>query len=369
MIRLYWTEGDWFPMTDTADQPGSMHRVLDADALTRLLRVDRPDVEVDTVEVLDATDGSASRLRLGVTYRPGRDAGLPATIFVKRNLEQFSFPSEMYSTEVRIYRDVLPRLDLEQPAVYAIDAEGDDVEFTILMEDLSQRPGARLGIVTTPNSVDEVAGLLDTIAALHAAWWSDARLDLEPWLTGPQINAPMRFWREIGPRLARRHMERGHRAPLVDRTRWTDSALWGGFDRLLEVMDSGPHTLLHGDVHAGNVYYVRGANGGLLDWQLALRGCWALDVTYLMTTALDEDQLATNERGLIDHYLDRLSARGVAPPEREAAFDLFRCHALYGVLMWLITPDGVHTDTAQIGYLTRCLTAAERLGTIDALGC
>jgi aminoglycoside/choline kinase family phosphotransferase len=347
-------------------------RALDAARLNELLRVDHPDVSVESVRVIDATDGSASRVRVAVAYEPGCDAGLPPTIFVKRNLEQFNFPSEMYSTEVRIYRDVLPALEVEQPAVYAIEAVDDRVEFTILMEDLGARSGGRLGIVTQPNTVEEVAAVLDTVAAVHAAWWGGSRLDRElPWLTPPHANAPMLFWREIGPRFARRHMERGHRAPLVDRTMWTDDALWNGFERLLDAMDSAPHTLLHGDVHAGNVYYVAddGAlRGGLLDWQLALRGCWALDLTYLLTTALDPDQLVAHEHDLIDHYLGRLSAAGVIPPDLDTAFQLYRRHVLYGVLMWLITPDGVHTDEAQIGYLTRCLSAADRLGTLAALG-
>jgi hypothetical protein len=36
--------------------------------------------------------------------------------------------------------------------------------------------------------------------------------------------------------------------------------------------------------------------------------------------------------------------------------------------MWLITPDGVHSDEAQLGYLGRCLAAADRLDTLAALG-
>jgi aminoglycoside/choline kinase family phosphotransferase len=354
------------------DEVVDSNRVLDAARLNELLRVDHPDVSVASVRVLDATDGSASRVRIAVTYDPGRDAGLPPTIFVKRNLEHFNFPSEMYSNEVRIYRDVLPLLDVEQPDVYAVEAADGEVEFTILLEDLGTRQGGRLGIVTQPNTVEEVAAVLDTVAAVHAAWWGGARLDRElRWLTPPHANAPMLFWRDIGPRLARRHMERGHRAPLVDRTIWTDEALWTGFDRLLDAMDTTPHTLLHGDVHASNVYYVSGGDGtrgGLLDWQLALRGCWALDLTYLLTTALDPDQLVDNEHDLIDHYLGRLAAAGIAPPRHDAAWELYRRHVLYGVLMWLVTPDGVHTDEAQIGYLTRCLSAADRLGTLAALG-
>jgi aminoglycoside phosphotransferase (APT) family kinase protein len=178
----------------------------------------------------------------------------------------------------------------------------------------------------------------------------------------------MQFWKQIGPRLARRHTERGHRAPLVDRAVWTDDALWAGFDRMLDALDAGPHTLLHGDVHAGNVYYVGGDTGGLLDWQLALRGCWALDFAYIVTTALDPDQRVAHERELLAFYLSELARHGVTPPAPGEAWDQYRRHVLYGVLMWLVTPDGVHSDAAQVGYLTRCLDAAERLGTLAALG-
>jgi aminoglycoside phosphotransferase (APT) family kinase protein len=343
-------------------------RRLDPARLNTLLRERHPDVDVTGVEILDQTDGSASRLRLRLTYAPGHDAGLPENVFVKRNLTSFNFPSEMYSTEVRVYRDVLPTIAVEKPAVYAIDSELDDVTFTIVMEDLSTRPGGRLGIVTEPVTPQEVAGLLSTMATIHAAWWDDQRLaDELPWATPPHQNAPMQFWRKIGPKLASRHMERGHRAEVVDRRVWTDAALWGGFDRLIDAMSDGPHTLLHGDVHAGNVYYVAGQHGGLIDWQLALRGCWALDVTYLLTTALDPEQRAEHERSLIEGYLAELAVHGVPAPSFDEAWLQYRRHALYGVLMWIITPDGVHTDEAQLGYLERCLAAAEALDTKGAL--
>ena len=348
------------------------HADLTPEWLTKLLAVRNPGVKVASVEQLDKTDGSASRVRLVVTYAPGCDAGLPPRIFLKRNLERFNFPSEMYSTEVRIYRDVLAGMPIEMPAVYAIDAADNDIEFSILMEDLSQRPGGRLGIVTSPNSVEDVAAVIDTLAFVHAKWWGGEKLDREfPWLTPPSVNPPMQFWRQIGPRLTKRHMEKGHRAAIVDKNVWTDERLWGGFDHLIEVMGSGTHTLLHGDVHAGNVYYVNtseGVRGGLLDWQLALRGCWALDVGYLLSSALDEKQQAEHERDLVKRYLDRLAGHGVTPPDFDDAWFRYRCHVLYGILMWLITPDGVHTDEAQIGYLTRCLASAARLDTIDALG-
>jgi aminoglycoside/choline kinase family phosphotransferase len=289
-------------------------------------------------------------------------------MFLKRNLERFSFPVEMYTTEVRIYRDVLPGSGLESPAVYAIDASGDDVEFAILMEDLAARAGARIGFVLDPTTADEVDTLLATLAKLHAAWWGSAQLDRRlPWARPPAQNAAMRFWAEVGPQLARRHLETGHRASAVDQTKWPQERLWRAFDGLMNVDGSGPHTLLHGDVHAGNVYYVSAGDGGLLDWQLALRGCWALDVAYLLTSALTVDDRRVHERSLLASYLDRLRALGVVAPAREEAWTRYRQNALYGVMMWLITPDGVHSHAAQLEYVRRCCAAADDLETLGAL--
>ena len=66
-------------------------------------------------------------------------------------------------------------------------------------------------------------------------------------------------------------------------------------------------------------------------------------------------------------YLDRLRAAGITPPGFDEAWLRYRQNVLYGVLMWLITPDGVHTDDAQRCFLQRCLTAAEDLETMSAL--
>jgi aminoglycoside phosphotransferase (APT) family kinase protein len=342
-------------------------RVVGPRRLTALLSLRHPGVEVSAVEVLSETEGSASRLQLALEYASGADAGLPTTMFLKRNLARFNFPEEMYSTEVRIYRDVLPLMDLEQPAAYAIEAAGDDVHFTILMEDLSRRPGARLGIVTEPTTPDEVDSVLDTVARLHATWWGAPRVDQLPWLTPPAKNSAMRFWGQIGPRLVRRHMRSGHRAGVVDEGRWPEDRLWPAFERLVHTDGTGTLTLLHGDVHAGNVYYVAGSPGGLLDWQLSLRGSWALDVTYLLITALTPDDRRAHERELLARYLDRLGAAGIDPPGWDEAWTRYRQNVLYGILMWLITPDGVHTDEAQLLNLERCVTAGEELDTLAAL--
>ena len=66
-------------------------------------------------------------------------------------------------------------------------------------------------------------------------------------------------------------------------------------------------------------------------------------------------------------YLARLAASGVEPPSWDEAWTRYRQNALYGILMWLITPAGVHTNEAQLLNLERCLAAGEQLNTLAAL--
>ena len=144
--------------------------------------------------------------------------------------------------------------------------------------------------------------------------------------------------------------------------------VWTAFSELQSHIAENPRTVLHGDVHVGNVYFVPDGSGGVLDWQLMLQGSWSVDVAYLLMTALDAGERAAHERDLLRFYLRELAARGVDGPAEDQAWDLYRQNAVWGVVMWLVTPDGVHTDAVQSISLDRCMTAVEELDALDALG-
>ena len=342
-----------------------------------LLSERRPGVEVEAVDVLDETAGSASRLRLRVRYAPGRDGGLPTELFLKRNLAEFTFPPEMYLTECRFYRELAPRLAIETPEVFGLTVDESTGDFTLLMEDLRSR-GARLGLATEPVTVDEVAAVLRTLAALHAPYWGHVDLAaVLPWLDSPLDSAFVRFWCDAGPKLARRHLGDHHRGRVVGDREWVHDRVWTAFDALVAEIATGPQTVLHGDAHVGNTYYLPGphaggaeaACGGVLDWQLMLRGNWSVDVAYVVMTSLDPATRAVHERSLLRGYLDELGAHGVdTPPGDEDAWTLYRANAVWGVVMWLVTPQGVHTDEVQDVSLERCLVAAEELDSLTTLG-
>ena len=116
--------------------------VVTPERVAALLSVRYPDVRVEAVDVLGESEGSASRLRLDVRYAPDGDAGVPRSLFLKRNLETFSFPPEMYLTECRFYRDLAPELAIETPSVYALEVDESTGAFVLLMEDLAARARA-----------------------------------------------------------------------------------------------------------------------------------------------------------------------------------------------------------------------------------
>ncbi|MGE0879066.1 MAG: phosphotransferase [Acidimicrobiia bacterium] len=345
-------------------------RAITPSRVTEVLRSRHPEVECAAVEVIDETNGSASRLRLGLTYAPGRSGGLPEKMFLKRNLETFSFPTEMYSNEIYFYRDASTSVDIETPLVYGLEFDEAATRFWILMEDLSLRDGVRIGICTDHTTTDEVASVLSTLARLHAPLFDSPRLATDfPWLRTPLDDPSSQFWRKIGPRLTEKHLAKGHRAGMVDQTRWPYDKLWAAFERLNEVNSAAPHAMLHGDVHAGNVYYVAGAAGGVLDWQLMVKGNVALDVTYVISTALTPEDRRTHERDLVAGYQRELTALGAVPaPTFDDLWLAYRQNILWGVMMWLITPNGVHSDLVQNTSLERGLIAGEQLDTLKSLG-
>ena len=69
-----------------------------------------------------------------------------------------------------------------------------------------------------------------------------------------------------------------------------------------------PWTVVHGDAHIGNFFLDGAGRPSLLDWQLAQRGPWYLDVGYHIGSALTVSDRRSSEDDLIRHYLDELRA-------------------------------------------------------------
>ncbi|WP_433632357.1 phosphotransferase [Nocardia sp. CA-120079] len=75
---------------------------------------------------------------------------------------------------------------------------------------------------------------------------------------------------------------------------------WG----FVAASELGDQTLLHGDLHVGNVYF-DGPHAAMCDWQVVGRGSPAFDLAYLIGSAMTTDGRRESEYGLFAWLTNR----------------------------------------------------------------
>ncbi len=275
---------------------GRREEDLTAEFLTAVLAERHPGVRVDAVEVVatkrcgEGIASTADRIVLELTYAEGSGGDLPERLVLKTMLVSPHAPSEMYETEVRFYNELRPSLSVETPRCYAASFDPTNGQFGLLLEDLTQR-GARFPNASVPVSVDEVGALLDQLASLHAQFWQSPRFAADlAWVATPNAGGMSGIFERHGLAIisdqVRRHP---FKQELIAPLGLSIDELWVALAVAERSLGLAPVTLLHGDAHIANTYLLPDGTGGLLDWQLQVRGCWAHDVAYLVSTALDPD--------------------------------------------------------------------------------
>jgi hypothetical protein len=350
---------------------------LTPELLTEVLSERTPDVEVRSFEIIqtmqcgDGFASTADRVILGLDFAPGRDGGVPERVMLKTMLLHPHAPQTMYENEVRFYREIRHELPIEAPLAYAGVFDPETGQFGVIMEDLGLRD-AVFPNATTPLEVDEVAGLIRTLAALHAQYWQSPRFASDlAWVATPCSGGMYPIFHAFGLELISDQVEKNPlKAELIEQLPHGLPELWEDLWKLQAILENEPTTLLHGDPHIGNAYLLPGAQGGLLDWQLMVRGRWSHDVTYLLMTGLSTEQRRANQRALLRLYLAELRARGVdAVPDEDAAWLLYRQSAMWGLVIgWLITPPQNYGEAITRANLERLVAAVQDLETIAALG-
>ncbi len=353
---------------------GRRQEDLTADLLTEVLSVNHPGVRVDAVEVLatkrcgDGIASTADRMVLDLTYAPGSAGDVPERLVLKTMLVSPHAPSEMYETEVRFYNEVRPSLSVETPHCYAASFDPETGQFGLLLEDLTER-GARFPNATTSVSVEEVGALLDQLASLHAEFWQSPRFAADlAWVATPRAGGMSDIFEQHGLAIisdqVRRHP---FKQELIAPLGLDIDALWVALAAAERSLDDAPVTLLHGDSHVANTYLLPDGTGGLLDWQLQVRGCWAHDVVYLLSTALEPPVRRAEGRGLLGRYLDALISRGVHDaPSPDEAWEWCRRAVLWGLVIgWLITPPENYGPEITAANTERMVAAVQDF---DALG-
>jgi hypothetical protein len=327
-----------------------------------------PGTVVERVEFKDSIGGTASKVRLSLTYNDvGNASGLPSSAWLKGGFESHGFAhSASYVAEARFFGRWAKEIPINIPRSWW-QAEADDgSQGLVLLEDLDDR-GARYGRCTLPASLDEARRVLALLARLHGWLWDSAVLGslrsytdrfaaADYWLDkflDPEHFVPL----ASGPR--------GTNAPSVLRTpdgmRSAIRAMWS-------FTTEHARAMCHGDCHIGNTFFEPDGAAGLLDWQAYLRGDPMLDVVYFLGGALDTDVRRQHEKELIRFYLDELAAAGVCnPPGFDQAWLSYRRYAPHGFL-WVATPLVMQPEEISRTYALRYGALCADLDTLGALG-
>ncbi|MCC5953209.1 MAG: phosphotransferase [Acidimicrobiia bacterium] len=353
----------------------------DVDQLTpaivgAVLAEQHPGVVVDGLDVVaekrcgDGVASTADRLVLDLSYRPGTGGELPRRLVLKTMLASPHAPEAMYENEVRFYRELRGALDIETPAVYGSSFDPASGRFGLLLEDLTDR-GARFPSALDPVSVEDVRSILGHLATLHARFWDSPRFDDDlAWVDTPLSGGMSDVFVQIGLELIEDQVERNpFKQELIAPLGRSVAEMWELLWRVQRRHCEAPTTLLHGDPHLGNTYLLPDGGGGLLDWQLMMRGSWAHDVVYLLVTSLAPDVRSAQQHDLLGEYLDRLAAAGVRDaPAADDAFDRCRAAALWGLVIgWLICPPENYGQPITEANISRLVTAVEDFDTFAAI--
>jgi aminoglycoside phosphotransferase (APT) family kinase protein len=351
--------------------PASL-RDLNRAWLTRALQPRFPGVRVREVELLDRQAGTTDRARLCVTYESAGASPPPPTLFVKlapRDARTRLFVNLMQlgATEVRFYREIAAAVPVAIPrALHAVAGRGAQ-PFVLVLDDLAAA-GARFATVTSRIGLDDAQGVMRALARLHAAFWQSPRFagDLA-WLRarGRNPNYPVeRFISAVALAPGLRRFpevvpaELRAAAPRISAARDHLEAAWA----------TGPQTLLHGDAHVGNLYFLDTAVG-FLDWQVVQCGQGMRDVSYFLINSVPTAVRRAHQRDLIEIYRAALSEHGVSPPSPAVAWEQYRLHAFYAWIGAAVTAAAATLQVAAIARagLARSCTALLDLDALAAL--
>ncbi|WP_081290259.1 GNAT family N-acetyltransferase [Mycobacterium asiaticum] len=300
--------------------------------MTAVLAVRHPGCTVAAVKVTTRDDGTNRRARLQMTYSAGNG---PATVFAKAadpaHKEMIRMTSGMFHEPRLFTSDV--ELPLEHPLVYTALIDEDDYDFVMIMEDLTAR-GADPRDATRPMTVEQVATGVRGLARMHGKYWGERALR-EPGLHWLEPFLPWDGMQYAPLHQAQQNL--GDDAPPQVLALTIDQLIGSIWKPYIETLTNSPQTLLHGDPHIGNTYVLPSGEVGFLDWQVARRGNWSLDLGYFLQGALTTEDRRSSERGLLEEYRAALGLPSAELPSLQEIWLRYRASVAHGLAIWLCT--------------------------------
>jgi aminoglycoside phosphotransferase (APT) family kinase protein len=293
--------------------------------LTAALRERFPGTRVAGIEVLSRHEVTNAHARLRISY--DEPAGGPDVVFCKLLPNHPARRTLIAATgmgprEARFYGELAPALAMLVPTPYvtAWDSEGG---FVLLLEDLVAS-GCAVSDGTWGMPPAAAAGALEDLAALHVRFEDPGvRAAVAPWVTvsRPSLSYAGALLREG----IDRHADRLNPAYIE-----IGELYLAHHEQLQAIWHAGPHTIIHGDPHVGNLY-LSGGRVGFLDWGIINVNTPMRDVSYFLTMGMSIDDRRVHERDLLRRYLEVRKSLGGSEISFDEAWLAHRVHGAYTV--------------------------------------
>ena len=285
--------------------------------------------------------GEVGKLVLTVGGDPGRVPSEMIAKFATQNpeLREMMRPTRVFEREHRFYEVLNDVTPLRTPDVYHVTCNPSDdpavpEEYLLLMEDLSaMTEGDQVAGVTPERAEVALRGL----ARHHAHFWGGARLDgldFVPVINGPLNQAGKAIYEASYPGFREAFAETLQPEMLPVAEQWPEHCI-----ALLDRLAAMPHTLVHFDFRADNLFFdvTPGAplddQLAVIDWQAIARGGGAYDVGYFLSQNLSTEDRRAHEDDLLHAYHDALGAGGVTGYDFDQLVADYRVGMMYG---WVI---------------------------------
>ncbi len=323
------------------------------------------DAPVTGCRVVDDHQGTTGRAVITLQYEASVHA-LPGRLFVKlppADEQQRAFVQEngMGRREARFYRQLSREIPVRVPRCYHADWEDSGERYIMLLEHLEDS-GCTFRNASTRYSLDYIRSVLAAFARLHATYWQSPRFDTDLAWVEPPLQHP------IARRLVARALER-HGAAMPPVFAAMGELYLAETDAIHAVWQQGADTLIHGDVHDGNLFF-DGDEPGFLDWAVLARGPALRDVGYFLAGTLTPEHQRAHRHELLDYYRSQLLAGGAAAPPMADLYRQYQWHAGYvwlGAAVTLAMGDAWQPKNYLLRSLQRLHLALEELDTLEAL--
>lgn len=267
-------------------------------------------------------------------------------------------PTRVYEREHRFYEQLASETPVRTPDAYHVTCEVSEdpmaERYLLLLEDLS---GLELGDQLAGVSPEQAESALIGLARHHARFWDRAGLEnasFAPTINGPLNKAGQGIYESSLPGFKEVFGD-----ALLPEMVPVAEAYGANHPLMLDRFADMPHTLVHFDYRADNLFFDEDGSVVVIDWQSISIGGGAADVGYFIGQNLSIADRRAHEDDLLHRYHDTLVAEGVAGYDYDRFFDDYRMAVLYG---WVIPVFAVGSlDTSSERAMALWTAVLERI--------